>query len=133
MVSERSVNLSHVACERSGTVQTASTYRRLQRFFQHVRLDEDWALPLLIRLLGLKGSWLIALDRTNWQIGKTEVNYLVLALLHHVSECLWYAMPAIYERLEEAGYFYSIRLPANAVLRKRIAHRMTRPVGRPSL
>ena len=81
MVSARSVNLSHLACERPGTVQTASTYRRLQRFFQHVRLDDDWALPLLIRLLGLKVSWLLALDRTNWQIGKTEVNYLVLAVV----------------------------------------------------
>ena len=44
-----------------------------------------------------------------------------------------YANPAIYERLEEAGYFYAIRLPANAVLREKIAHRLTRPVGRPSL
>jgi hypothetical protein len=44
-----------------------------------------------------------------------------------------YASPAIYVRLEEAGYFYAIRLPANAVLREKIAHRLTRPVGRPSL
>ena len=44
-----------------------------------------------------------------------------------------YAIPAIYERLEEAGYFYAIRLPANNVLREKIAHRLTRPVGRPSL
>jgi hypothetical protein len=44
-----------------------------------------------------------------------------------------YASPAIYARLEEAGYFYTIRLPANAVLREKIAHRLTRPVGRPSL
>jgi len=43
-----------------------------------------------------------------------------------------YAIPAIYVRLEAAGYFYAIRLPANAVLRSGIAHRMTRPVGRPS-
>jgi hypothetical protein len=43
-----------------------------------------------------------------------------------------YAIPAIYERLEEAGYFYAIRLPANAVLKDKIAHRLTRPVGRPS-
>ena len=43
-----------------------------------------------------------------------------------------YAMPAIYERLEEAKYFYAIRLPANNVLREKIAHRLTRPVGRPS-
>ena len=44
-----------------------------------------------------------------------------------------YASPAIYARLEEAGYFYVIRLPANAVLREKIVHRLTRPVGRPSL
>jgi hypothetical protein len=43
-----------------------------------------------------------------------------------------YAMPAIYERLEEAKYFYAIRLPANNVLREKISHRLTRPVGRPS-
>jgi len=43
-----------------------------------------------------------------------------------------YAMPAIYERLEEAKYVYAIRLPANTVLREQIAHRLTRPVGRPS-
>src|SRR3546814_5288235 len=44
-----------------------------------------------------------------------------------------YAIPAIYMRLEEAMFFYAIRLPANAVLREKIAHRLTRPVGRPSL
>jgi hypothetical protein len=43
-----------------------------------------------------------------------------------------YAMPAIYKRLEEAKYFYAIRLPANTVLREKVAHRLTRPVGRPS-
>ena len=44
-----------------------------------------------------------------------------------------YAIPAIYARLEEAGYYYAIRLPANAVRKDKIAHRLTRPVGRPSL
>lgn len=44
-----------------------------------------------------------------------------------------YAIPAIYERLEEAGYFYALWLPANAVLKDKIAHLLIRPVGRPSL
>ena len=82
MVSARRVTLGHIACEREpGPVQTASTYRRLQRFFQHVRPDEDRALPLLIRLPGQHGSWLLALDRTTWQIGKREANFLVIALV----------------------------------------------------
>jgi hypothetical protein len=33
----------------------------------------------------------------------------------------------IISRLEEAGYFVAIRLPANNVLREKIAHRLTRP------
>ena len=43
-----------------------------------------------------------------------------------------YAIPALYERLEETGYFYAIRMKKNAVLEGHIAHRLTRPVGRPS-
>ena len=42
MVSARTVNLGHIACERPGSALVASTYGRLQRFFQHVRLDPDW-------------------------------------------------------------------------------------------
>ena len=42
------------------------------------------------------------------------------------------SVPAIGLRLKEAGCFCAIRLPANTVLRERIAHRLTRPVGRPS-
>lgn len=40
-----------------------------------------------------------------------------------------YAIPALYERLEETGYFYAIRLRANNVLREQIAHRLTRLAG----
>lgn len=42
------------------------------------------------------------------------------------------AIPALYERLEEAGYFYAIRMKKNAVLEGCIAHRLTLLVGRPS-
>lgn len=81
MVSSRTVNLGHLAAERPGRVLVASTYRRLQRFFQHVRLGQDWAAPLVAGLAGLKASnrWYLALDRTQWQIGGHEINFLVLA------------------------------------------------------
>lgn len=81
MVSARTVNLGHIACERPGTAQTASTYRRLQRFFQHARLDPDWTLPLVAGLVGPARHWTLVLDRTQWSIGKREVNYLVLAVV----------------------------------------------------
>jgi hypothetical protein len=75
----RTVNLTHLAWERGGAVQTASTYRRLQRFFQFVRLPEDGSASLVARLVG-EGGWTLCLDRTCWQIGGTSVNILVLAL-----------------------------------------------------
>jgi hypothetical protein len=81
MISSRTVNLSHLASERPGAALIASTYRRLQRFFQHVRLPADWAAPLVIRLLGLKGPWQLALDRTQWKVGAKDVNILMLAVI----------------------------------------------------
>ena len=42
-----------------------------------------------------------------------------------------FASPEVYECLEAEDYGYVIRLPANAVLQKRIAHLLKRPVGRP--
>jgi hypothetical protein len=42
-----------------------------------------------------------------------------------------FASPEVYEFLEAEDYGYVIRLPANAVLQRRITHLLTRPVGRP--
>lgn len=81
LIGARTVNLSHIASERPGAAQVASTYRRLQRFFQHVALGPDWAAPLVARLVGLAGSWHLALDRTQWQVGARDVNLLVLAVV----------------------------------------------------
>lgn len=42
-----------------------------------------------------------------------------------------FANPEIYDCLEAEGLKYAIRLPTNRVLQERIAHLLTRPVGRP--
>jgi hypothetical protein len=95
MVGARTVNLGHIACERPGTALTASTYRRLQRFFQHVRLGQDWTLPLVARLIGPSRRWTLVLDRTQWSIGSREVNYLVLAVVtrHFRVPLVWTLLP----------------------------------------
>ena len=43
-----------------------------------------------------------------------------------------FANPDLYEYVEEEGYGYAIRLPANDLLLKEIAPLLARPVGRPS-
>jgi Transposase DDE domain group 1 len=42
-----------------------------------------------------------------------------------------FANPDVYEFLEEEGFKYAIRLPANAVLQENIGHLLKRPAGRP--
>jgi hypothetical protein len=81
MIGARTVNLGHIATEAGRSVLIASTYRRLQRFFQHVDPGPDWAAPLVARLVGPAAGWTLALDRTNWKIGARDVNFLVLAVV----------------------------------------------------
>ena len=81
MINARTVNLSHIASQFSGRAQVASSYRRLQRFFQYVALDGDWLAEAVIKLLKLRPPWLLALDRTNWKIDRRDVNILMLAVI----------------------------------------------------
>lgn len=98
MVGARTVNLSHLASEIPSTAQIASTYRRLQRFFQHVELGDDWSAALIVRLLGLTGPWYLCLDRTNWKIGRRDVNLLVLAIATRR-----FRVPVMWTVLDKAG------------------------------
>ncbi len=41
-----------------------------------------------------------------------------------------FGKPYIYEYLEEHGFSYAVRLPANDILFEKIRHLLTRPVGR---
>src|SRR5215207_7494998 len=99
IISARTVNLSHVACERGvAGVATSSTYRRHQRFFQHVRLPDDWAAPMIACFAGGAAQRTLVLDRTNWKIGETEVNILVLAVKTRHSQ-----VPLMWTVLDRAG------------------------------
>lgn len=73
----RTVNLSHLASQFPGDAKHGSNYRRLQRFFQFVRLDSELAAHLIIQMLNLHRPRLLALDRTNWKLGSRDVNILV--------------------------------------------------------
>jgi hypothetical protein len=98
VISARTVNLSHIASERAGDVLVASTYRRLQRFFQYVSLPEDWPARLVVQLLGVSGPWYLCLDRTNWKIGKRDVNILMLAIATRR-----FRVPLMWTVLDKAG------------------------------
>jgi len=98
MVNARTVNLSHIASQFCGDVQVSSSYRRLQRFFQYVRLDGGWLALVVVRLMKANPPWRLCLDRTNWKIGKRDVNILMLALLTRRAR-----IPLMWTILNKAG------------------------------
>ena len=81
LVHSRTVNLSHLAGHLCGPALHASKYRRLQRFFQFVRLDQAVAARLVVRMLDLERPKFLALDRTNWKLGSRDINILMLAIV----------------------------------------------------
>ncbi len=63
--------------------EVESVYRRLARFFQHVCFDGAAFARLIVAMLGLDkiGAWDMALDRTNWKLGKVHINILMLGVV----------------------------------------------------
>lgn len=95
----RSVNLAEIATAFSGKAQMASHYKRLQRFFRSFEIDYQTLARLLVQLFGVgEGPWYLSLDRTNWKLGKTEINFLVLGIVHQGM-----ALPVLWQVLDKAG------------------------------
>ena len=75
------ISLWRLAAHVASTAQTDSVRRRFYRFFQFVRLDGVHAARVVIELLGLSGKpWVLAIDRTNWDFGKTTINILMISV-----------------------------------------------------
>lgn len=86
LIACRTVCLTEIASAMPGNAQTASHYKRLQRFLSKFDFD-----PLVIARLtlcwmqsafGLVAPYVLALDRTNWKFAKTEINILTLAVVY---------------------------------------------------
>ncbi len=93
------VNLNRLAAHIESAAQTASVHRRLERFFSEVRLDPVEVARLTVSVLGLGGKpWHLAMDRTNWKFGRTDLNVLVLSVA--VDQV---CVPLLWTILDKAG------------------------------
>ena len=59
-----------------------SCYKRMQRFLRGFDLDYSVLARLLVQIAGISPPWTLALDRTNWKLGKAELNVLMLCVVH---------------------------------------------------
>ncbi|WP_136661250.1 hypothetical protein [Nitratireductor sp. XY-223] len=80
MANARTVNLSHLASQFPGTALHASNYRRLQRLFQHIRLDEDVVVHRYLRVFGVSSIEVLLAGREF--IGNKGLEFLMKTMFH---------------------------------------------------
>lgn len=98
LITTRTVNLAQIACVFAGEAQPTSNYERCRRFLKDFALPYHELAHLIVAVLGVKSGWTLALDRTNWKLGRAELNFLVLAIVHQGT-----AYPVVWFLLDKAG------------------------------
>jgi Transposase DDE domain. len=83
LVVAQTVNLKRLSVLMFGKAKVDSHYRRLQRFFSDFRFDYCALARLLFHIFKLaQGKHYLILDRTNWQLGKKNINLLFLCVAY---------------------------------------------------
>jgi|SRR5947209_6901911 len=95
LIQVRSVNLAEVASVFAGGALKGSHYKRIQRFLRSFELPYAGVAAFVLRLLGVPRPWALTLDRTDWYLGQTPLNILVLGVVHQGTAfpLLWVVLP----------------------------------------
>jgi hypothetical protein len=78
--------------------KSSSSLRRIQRFMASYALDTDLIAQLIFKILPHKPPYRLAMDRTNWQFGDTDINVLTLAIVYE-----GVAFPILISMLDKRG------------------------------
>jgi hypothetical protein len=93
-----SVNLTEIAAVFVGRAKPESHYKRIQRFLRFFEISYAEIAVLLVSLIAVPRPWVLTFDRTNWQLGKTSLNILVLGIVYK-----GVAIPVLWTMLEKKG------------------------------
>lgn len=80
LVQVKTVNLVQVSSVMSGRAKPDSHYKRIQRFLRFFHLPFAELARFVIALIGLKPPFVITIDRTDWYLGETPLNVLLLGI-----------------------------------------------------
>lgn len=94
----RTVNLARLAPVLSSRAKISSNYIRLQRFFRTFTFEQHDIARTVAWLLPSDVPWVLTLDRTNWKLGLTEINLLVLGVAYR-----GLSLPLFWSALPKAG------------------------------
>jgi len=79
LIDQGTVKLWRLASVSPSEAKPASTLRRFERFFSSQHICWKWRAKLCWQLLGKPKRCDLIFDRTQWSLGKADINILVLA------------------------------------------------------
>ena len=94
----RTVNLSELAIAFPGRAKPESHYKRQQRFFRAFEVDYAVIAKLVVAWMNIPEPWVLAVDRTQWDVGTTTINILTLGVVHE-----GIAFPLVWMMLDKKG------------------------------
>jgi hypothetical protein len=79
----RTVNLWTVAQSFGGSSKLDSSRKRAKRFVSQVSFCHTRIALYVVKVMGIfdQASWILTMDRTNWQFGKVDINILYLSVV----------------------------------------------------
>ena len=99
LIKTRSVCLTEIATALKGGAKTKSKYKQLQRFFRNYNMDLDSVSRLIaFSLLAVTKKWSLAIDRTNWKLGKININILCIGICYK-----GICFPVVWKNLGKTG------------------------------
>jgi hypothetical protein len=78
--------------------KSTSSLRHIQRFMADYMLDTDLIARLIFKMLPHQSPYRLAMDRTNWKFGETNINVLTLAIVYQ-----GIAFPILIQMLDKRG------------------------------
>jgi hypothetical protein len=95
LIQAQTVRHAKLAERFPGTAKLESVIRRIEHFFNTFPIAQADIAPLVLACLPAKPKLSFILDRTNWQLGQTHVNVLVLSVLYQKTSIplLWEFLP----------------------------------------
>jgi len=79
-------------------VKVDSSLRRIQRFISEYLLDTSLIARFVFAVLPHKPPYRLAMDRTNWKFGTSDINVLVLAIVYQ-----GFAFPILFKMMPKFG------------------------------
>ena len=98
LIQVKTVSLVQISSVMSGRAKQDSHYKRCQRFLRFFDVPFAEIARLVITVLGIQPPFIISIDRTDWYLGETPVNILMLSLVYK-----GVAFPLLWTVLEKKG------------------------------